>query len=265
LTADSQGNIFVVDTVNRRIRQITPAVLPSISTGGVVPVYSSATTIESGSWVSIYGTGLAAAVTSWNGNFPISLGGTSVTIDSKPAYLWFVSPTQINLQVPDDTATGTVSVVVTTANGSFTATVTLGQYAPSFSLFNSVYAAAIVATPGSPGNSGAGYDYIGPSGVFSFPTRPVKAGETVLLYGVGFGPTTTPVHAGSTFVGAAPCATLPVVTIGGVPATVSFAGIVEAGLYQFNVVVPNAGSGDKVLQASVGGATTPLKVMITLQ
>jgi uncharacterized protein (TIGR03437 family) len=41
---------------------------------------------------------------------------------------------------------------------------------------------------------------------------------------------------------------LPQITIGGVPATVAFAGIVEAGLYQFNVVIPNAGSGDQILR-----------------
>jgi len=88
--------------------------VPSITPGGVVPVYSSATTIQSGSWVSIYGNNLAGGTTSWNGNFPTSLGGVNVTINAKPAYLWFVSPTQINLQAPTDPATGTVNVVVTT-------------------------------------------------------------------------------------------------------------------------------------------------------
>jgi len=58
---------------------------------------------------------------------------------------------------------------------------------------------------------------------------------------------------------------MPVVTIGGVAAQVSFAGIIEAGLFQFNVVAPNAGSGDRLLQASIGGATTPANVYITLQ
>jgi uncharacterized protein (TIGR03437 family) len=55
------------------------------------------------------------------------------------------------------------------------------------------------------------------------------------------------------------------VTIGGVTAKVTFAGIVEAGLYQFNVVVPSAGSGDKALLATIGGVTTPANVLITLQ
>lgn len=199
------------------------------------------------------------------GDFPTSLGGISVLINDKPAYLWLVNPGQINLQTPDDTATGTVDVIVKNAAGIVTSTVTLGQYAPSFSLFNGTYAAAVVATQGLPGNSGSGYDFIGPPGALSFTTRPVKAGETLLLYGVGFGPTTVPVPAGKVFSGSAPSVDLPQVTIGGVPATVSFAGMVEAGLFQLNVIVPDAGSGDRLLQATVGGMTTQNGVFITLQ
>jgi uncharacterized protein (TIGR03437 family) len=238
--------------------------LPTINAGGVVPVYSSSTTIEPGSWVSIYGNNLAAGTSVWNGDFPTLLGGTSVTINNKPAYLWFVSPTQINLQAPTDSATGSVLVSVTTATGSASSSVTLGQYGPSFNLFNGKYPAAIVPTVG-PGNSGGGYDYIGPAGAFAFPSRPVKAGETLLLYGVGFGPTTPPVPAGQTFSGAAPSVTQPLITIGGVSANVAFAGIVGAGLFQFNVVVPNAGSGDQALVATVGGVSTPSNIFITLQ
>ncbi len=237
---------------------------PAISKNGITPLFSSSNTIQPSSWVSIYGTNLAGPTNSWNGNFPTSLGGVSVTIDSKPAYLWYVSPTQINLQVPDDTATGPVSVVVKTLGGTASSTVTLAPYAPSFSLFSGKYPAAIVGTSG-PGNSGAGYDYIGPVAAFSFPSRPVAAGETVLLFGVGFGPTNPTVPAGQVFSGAAPCVTLPQITIGGITATVAFAGIIEAGLYQFNVVVPNAGSGDQLLQASIGGQTTPAGIYITLQ
>jgi uncharacterized protein (TIGR03437 family) len=268
IVAASQNLVYVADATSgiARVRSLTiPSGQPAITSGGVVPVYSASTTIQSGSWVSIYGTNLAAATTIWNGDFPISLGGTSVTINSKPAYLWFVSPTQINLQAPADTATGTVNVVVTTSGGSASSTVTLGQYAPSFSLLNGKYPAAIVLTPGSPGNSGGGYDIIGPVGAFAFPTRPAKAGETLILFGVGFGPTSPAVPPGQAFSGAAPSVTPPRITIGGVPATVSFGGIVLAGLFQFNVLVPGAGSGDQTLQATIGGVTTPGNVAVTLQ
>jgi uncharacterized protein (TIGR03437 family) len=238
---------------------------PSIPISGVVPIFSTATTVQPGSWASIYGTNLSAATNTWNGDFPTSLGGTSVTIDGKPAYLWIVSPTQINLQVPDDANVGPVTVTVTTPGGSGSATVNLGSYGPSFSLLNAKYPAAIVGTPGAPGTTSGGYDIIGPTGALPYPSRPVKAGETVLFYGVGFGPTTSPVPAGQVFSGAAPCVTLPQVTIGGVSATVSFAGIVEAGLYQLNVIVPNVGSGDQLLKATAGGVSTQSNLFLTVQ
>jgi hypothetical protein len=117
--ADASGKALNASLQNGSI-SIIPTTLPppSINSGGVVPVYSSSTIIEAGSWISIYGSNLAGATARWNGDFPISLGGTSVTINSKSAYLWFVSPTQINLQAPDDSATGTVIVTVTTPGGS---------------------------------------------------------------------------------------------------------------------------------------------------
>ena len=217
--------------------------------------------------MSIFGTNLAPATTLWKGDFPTSLGGVSVTVNGKPAYLWFVSATQINLQTPDDTATGTVPVVVTNANGTATSTVTIGQFAPSFLLQDAKYATAIVITPGSPGNSSGGYDIIAPTGQFSYTTRPVKQGETLVLYGVGFGPTTPVVPSGQLFASAAPTnAANPVqVTIGGVSAPVAFSGLVGAGLYQLNVTVPSTGSGDKLLLATVGGVQTQANVVVPVQ
>lgn len=246
---------------------LSPAGAPKITPSGIVPVFSTSTTVQSGSWISIYGTNLAASNALWSGNFPQSLGNVSVTVDSTPAYLWFVSPTQINLQVPDDASTGTVTVVVTNQNGSDSSTVTLGTYGPSFSLYSgNKYVAAIVSLPvGNPGNSGFGYDYIGPAGALPFPSRPVKAGETISLYGVGFGPTSPHVSAGQIYSGVAPSLSNPVVTVGGVNATVTFAGIIEAGLFQINVVVPAAGTGDQPLLASIGGLATPANVFLTLQ
>jgi trimeric autotransporter adhesin len=243
------------------------AATPAISTGGVVPIYSAIAVIQAGSWVSIYGTGLANTTAAWNGNFPTTLGGTSVKIDNKLAYLWSVSPTQINLQAPADTMTGTVNVVVTTASGSSTSTVTLAAYGPSFSLLpGSNYPASLILTPSGSGAYGSGtYDLAGPPGFFSFATRPVQAGEVLVLFGVGFGPTSPVVAPGKAYTGEAPTTNTVSVTIGGAAAKVLFSGITEAGVYQLNVVVPQVSSGDQPLLATVAGVSTPSNVIITVQ
>ena len=101
---------------------------------GVSSLYSNVPSIESGSWITIYGMNLASGITTWNGDFPIGLGGTAVSINNRSAYLWYVSPTQLNVQVPDlGSATGTVTVVVATQAAATSFTVTLSQFAPSFS------------------------------------------------------------------------------------------------------------------------------------
>jgi uncharacterized protein (TIGR03437 family) len=243
----------------------------SISPGGVVPVYSSSTTVESGSWVSIYGQNLASAPATWNGDFPQQLGGTSVTVNGKPAYLWFVSPGQINLQTPDDpTATGSVNVVVTNGSGAATSTVTIGQFGPSWSLLDSKHVAGIIIrTDNSGAYAGGVYDIIGPTGSsLGFATKAAKAGDTVELFAVGFGPTTPAVPAGHAFSGAAPIpATSNLsVTVGGTAITPDFAGMTGAGLFQINLKIPpGLGSGDLPLSAIVGGASTPNNVVISVQ
>ncbi len=243
------------------------AAQPTVTTGGVVPLYSSTPVIQPGSWISIYGTGLATSTATWTGNFPTTLAGTSVTIDGKAAYLWSVSPTQINLQAPNDTNTGTVPVVVTTATGNTSSTVTLAAYGPSFSLLpGSSYAAGVILTPAGTGAYASGkYDLEGPSGKFSFSTRPVRAGEILELYGVGFGPTTPAIPAGKAWSGAAATTNPVSVTIGGTAAQVLFAGMTSTGVYQLNIVVPAVSAGDQVLLASVGGTQTPAGVLLSLQ
>jgi uncharacterized protein (TIGR03437 family) len=240
-----------------------PATAPAIASGGIVPAGSSATTIQPGEWVSIYGARLASATTFWNGDFPTSLGGTSVTINGKAAYLSLVSPGQINLQAPSDTATGTVPVVVTTAGGNATATVTLAAVAPSFFLLDGKNVAGIVVSSDGSG----GYNTIGPTGTsLGYPTVAAKAGDIVELFGTGFGPTNPMVPAGQPFSGAAPTTNAVTLLINGVSVTPTFAGLSGAGLYQINLTVPaGLGTGDMPLIATVGGAQTPAGVVISLQ
>jgi uncharacterized protein (TIGR03437 family) len=254
----------------------TPLLPPVIN--GIVPIYGTANTIQPGSWFSIYGSGLTCGVYNWNGDFPIQLGifqssGTvNVIVNGSSAYLWYASPTQINAQAPDDTTTGQVDVHVeftcgnAVLNGGADASVTLAPVSPSLSLFDATHPAAEIATPNGSGAYGNGtYDLLGPPGILTVPTRPVRPGETIVLYGVGFGPTTPMVDAGRPFVGAASTNYPVTVTIGGKSAPVAFSGMVGAGLYQINVTVPDLPAGDQPLAALVDGVGTQAGIVVVVQ
>jgi uncharacterized protein (TIGR03437 family) len=248
----------------------SPLSAPSINAGGIVPLYSSSATIQPAEWISIYGNSLASDSTVWNGDFPVSLDGTSVTIDGKAAYLWLVSPGQITLQAPDDTATtgGRVSVVVTTLSGSATSTVTLGPVAPSFLLLDAKHVTGIILRSNGSGANGAGtYDIIGPTGTsLGYPTVAAKAGDSIVLFGVGFGPTTPAVPSGKAFSGSAPTTNSVKIFVNSLNVIPSFAGLSGAGLFQINLTLPaGLGTGDLPLVATVGGAQTQSSVVISLQ
>jgi uncharacterized protein (TIGR03437 family) len=241
---------------------------PSITPGGIGPVDSSLNTIQPGEWVSIYGANLAQSTITWSGSFQTSLGGTSVTINGRPAYPSFVSPGQINVQAPGDAATGAVPVVVTTGGGTATSTVTLAQFAPSFLLLDDKHVTGIILrSDGSGAYDGGAYDLLGPTGnSLGYPTVAAKAGDNVELFAVGLGPTDPQGLAGQVFVGSAPTTNPVDLKINSVSVTTSFAGLSGAGLYQINLTVPaGLGTGDVPLGASVGGVQTQSIVVISLQ
>ena len=229
---------------------------------GVSNSASGAPAIESGSWVSIYGTGLAATTRPWQAsdfsgnNLPTTLDGVSVLIDGKKAAISYVSPGQLNVQAPTDTATGAVPVQVTNSFGTATGTATLQNYSPAFFTFQTRYAAAVHNSDGV---------YVAPAGSFgsAVTSRPAQPGETLQIYATGFGPTTPAVPAGQLVGSAAPLSNLTQlkVTIGGVAATVQFAGIVAAGEYQINVMVPQVPNGDQPILATIAGASSQTGVV----
>jgi uncharacterized protein (TIGR03437 family) len=254
------ANVWVTNQGSSTVTKIVPSQAPSISPAGVVPIDSTASTIQQGEWVSIYGSNLASGTMAWTGNFPTSLGGTSVKINGKAAYLSLVSAGQINLQAPDDSVTGSVPVVVTTAKGSATSTVTLAPFAPSFVLLDTKHVAGIILKPDGT------YNVLGPTGSsLGYATVAANVGDVVEVFGVGFGPTTPAVNAGQAFSGAAPTTTPVQLRIGGTVVNPSFAGLSSAGLYQINLTIPaGLGTGDVPLTATVGGAQTQSGVVITL-
>jgi uncharacterized protein (TIGR03437 family) len=204
--------------------------------------------LASGAWIAVFGTNLSASTYTWqssdfvNGLLPTSLQGVSVTINGVAAYVAYISPTQINLLAPDDATIGAVQVQVTAARqNSNTLSTPKTLFAPAFfTLGGGAYVAALHAD----------YSLVGA-------TQPAKPGETILLYGTGFGPTTqaTP----------PPLANPVQIKIGGIAATVAFAGLAGPGLYQFNVTVPSLPTGDAPVLATIGGLTTQPGVALTIQ
>jgi uncharacterized protein (TIGR03437 family) len=270
------SNIYFSDTGHSLVRLLTPGAPisgppPVISKGGVVTSASASSVVEPGSWASIYGTNLVASSkpVSWNGDFPLVLGGTTVTINDVPAYLSYVSATQVNLQAPDGGLSGTVNVTLTTANGTASSTVTLGIVSPAFSLLgDGKHAAAIILRSDGSGSFGGGtYDVVGPSGTsLGYKTVPAKAGDNVVFFGVGFGNTSPDVPAGQPFSGAAYADSAVHLTINGQPLTTTFAGMSAPGLFQFNLTIPQGlGTGDQSLLATVNGVSTQANVVTTLQ
>jgi uncharacterized protein (TIGR03437 family) len=260
----------------------------SIASSGVVPVDSTISIIQPGEWVSIFGTNLATSTEAWNGDFPTSLGGTSVTINGNSAYLSFVSPAQIILQAPDDTATGPVPVVVTTARGTAASTVTLAQFAPSFLLLDSTHVAGIIPRSDGSGTYGGGaYDILGPTGnSLGYPTVAAKAGDTIELFAIGLGPTDPAVPTGQAFSGVAPAINPVDVLINNASVTPTLAAlsssdfsllttaagvqtlsaVSSAGIYQINLTIPaGLSAGDVSLLVSVGGVQTGSGVVLSLQ
>jgi uncharacterized protein (TIGR03437 family) len=186
-----------------------------------------------------------------SGLMPTQLGGVSVTVNGKPAYVHYVSATQVNALPPIDAVLGPVEIVVT-HGGQSTASYIVNKVpvAPSFPLVGGNYIVSQhtdYTLVGPPALSSSGYLF-----------TPAKRGETIILYAFGFGlPTTTLVNGSSTQTG--PLPVLPTIYIGGSPAMVQFAGVIAPGLYQINVTIPStAQPGDNQLSCHYNGATAPI-------
>jgi len=219
--------------------------------------------IAPNTWVEIKGANLAPSSDSrtWqNSDFvgtqmPTQLDKVSATVNGKSAYVYYISPTQVNILTPPDAISGPANVVLT--NGGV-ATDTFAAQAqsisPSFFTFGGGPYIAAVHTNGA---------YIGPTTLYPGSTTPAKPGETVEIYANGFGPTSVPVVRGSE-TQSGTLSALPAIMVGGMAATVVYAGLVFPGEYQFNVVLPAVGNGDQPISATYNGVSTPSGVFITV-
>jgi uncharacterized protein (TIGR03118 family) len=247
---------------------------PAFSAAQVLNGASFDNTIAPNSFVTIKGGALAATTRTWgssdfvNNTLPTALDGVSVSINGEAAYVNYISPTQINILVPSDVPPGPVQIQVTN-NGVASATVsaTMLAVSPAFFTFGPPNAAGnhYIAALHADFSQGGPPNYV--TGVTS---TPFKEGETIILYGNGFGPTSPATPKGQLVMTALPLATLPTVTIGGLSAQVQFAGISATGLYQFNVVVPTGltpgttANIDVPVVITAGGAKTQSNAVISV-
>ena len=214
-------------------------------------------------WIEVHGADLSAVVQDWSkqdfsNGLPTALAGVSATVNNIPAAISYVSATQVNLLTPIDSATGQVPIQLNTPFGK--TAVFLSTMLPGSPAF------LVMDAPGHVAARHADYSLAGPASLSEpgYPFTPVKPGETVLLYGVGFGQTAPDITDQLRGGGLLP--TLPAVTIAGVPATVQAAGISAPGLYQLNVIVPpSAQDGELVLSAVYNGYSTQTGVILTVQ
>jgi uncharacterized protein (TIGR03437 family) len=242
---------------------------PSISAGGVVSAgnFGGFTTAGPGSWIEIYGANLAPDSRSWaaadfggsisaGAKAPTTLDNVTVTVGGQSAYVSYISPGQIDAQIPANVGTGPQPVIVTSANvasAPYMMTINATQPGllapPSFTVSGKQYAAAFHADLTT--------FVMPPNAIAGVPSAYAKPGETIIIYGVGFGAVTpSSVAFAGQVVGPTSSLNNFSMSFGGSPGVPVYYGLAPGfvGLYQFNITIPQIANNDFVpLTFSLGG------------
>jgi uncharacterized protein (TIGR03437 family) len=186
--------------------------------------------VAPGDFIRLYGSGWATTSQSATPPYPFSLNGVSLTVNSTPAAIYYVTPTTIDFLVPwSTTAPGTASITVKTASAtSNTVTVPVATTAPG------------VLTIAQNGAGDAIMQHADYTQVTT--NAPAVGGETLVIYLTGLGAVAPAVAdgAGSSTTSPSTTTVQPTVLIGGHPANVLYSGLtIYPGLYQINAVMPS--------------------------
>lgn len=258
------------------VLSVAPLTPPTITSNGIITPsnFGGFASAASGSYIEIYGTNLAGTTRGWGGddftndNAPLSLDGVTVTVNGKSAYISYVSPGQVNAQVPADVSPDSATPVVLTYKGQSSAPAGLTIKAlapgllapPSFLVGDKQYVVAVHANG----------DFVSNGSIPNLKAAPASRGETLVFYGVGFGPvspSSVPV-AGRVVLVATALSTPVEFKFGETIAQVTYAGLAPTlvGLYQFNVVVPAlVPDGDQRLTVTQGSETVPQVLLIPVK
>ena len=248
---------------------------PVISNNGVISASNYGNgfaAIAPSTWIEIYGYNLANVQTkTWGSSdfqgtqAPSALGGTTVTVGGQPAFTYFVTPGQLNVQVPSNIAPGVLPLVVTTAGGSSIAynvqvnMIEPGVLAPpAFNINGNQNVVALVSNT---------LTYILPTNAAGVSTARARVGDTLTLYGIGFGTVTPSIPAGQVVQTLSSLSNNLQITFGGTPCTITYQGLAPGyvGLYQFNVTVPNIPASDTTpVVFTINGMAVPQKLVIAV-
>ena len=217
-----------------------------------------------GSYLSVIGTGFPGPEAVWSPTsaLPTELNGVEVRVGSYPAYIAYAGPTQINFLLPSSVPAGNANVEVTMPAGGMTSSVQIKPVAPglfAYQLHGTYYPAALFA------NSSVVVAAVG--ALSGSTSRPATAGDFIELYGTGMGMTNPPAPDGVVFAQAYPVPDLSAfrVTIGGIAAKVTFAGLVGPGLFQLDVQVPSGlAGGDQAVTLTVAGISAQPNLMLSM-
>jgi minor extracellular serine protease Vpr len=233
---------------------------PVVFEGGIVEGagFKQGQSVAPGSFVSIFGSNLSpGSKVAGHTPLPIALGEVNVSIDTRdrtvsiPARLVYVSPDQINIQLPWELA-GKGSAIIKVNNGDISTQVRevgVTTYSPGLFQYTAeggerVLAAYVFRDGQRTGVHG--------------PALRARVGDVLELYANGLGPIRggNPATGVPTPLGIFETDAIPEVTIGGIPAQVHFSGLAPGfvGLYQLNVSVPQGvGAGQQSVVVRIGG------------
>jgi uncharacterized protein (TIGR03437 family) len=235
-------------------------VRPAISPNGVVNAASGqiGQGLAPGSYIAIYGSALADALqVESTASLPVSLSQVSVSFDagtlSLPGHLHFVSPGQVNVQIPWEFQ-GQTSVKMKVTVG-----VAIGMQSAVYTLPLAPASPGIFEIAGVAAAEDSNYAVIGPN-------HPAVRGQSIAIFVNGLGPVSNTPASGEPSSGVTLSQTpvLPTVTIGGANAKVDFAGLTPftVGLYQVNVTVPaGIAAGNQQVVVAIGGVSSKPSVL----
>jgi len=237
---------------------------PVVAASAITSAAQATAGVAPNTFITIKGSNLAATKRSLvaadfvNNLLPTNVDGVTCTVNGVSAFIAYVSPVQINLVTPAGLPTsGTVTVVVT--NNTLTSasiTITPAPEAPALFLngTNAAYGVFLHANG----------TVVGPTTITG--ATPAAPGETIIMFGTGFGATTPAAVSGAVVTTAAPLALTPAILFDNVPGKVAFAGLIATGVFQFNVVVPTGlPDGDTPVVASTGGYSSPGLVLTSIK